>query len=81
MARPFAKLRVALYEQDITQKYLARKLLLSQSWISQKMQGKVSWTLEEMYTLIELVKWPTDHMHELFPRGGISDTTAKAKEG
>lgn len=76
MIRKFRVLRGQMAAEGLTQADVARKLLVSPDTISNKMRGIYSWTLEEMYALMDLLDWPYDRMHELFPRGGISTKTA-----
>ena len=70
MARPHAKLRGALAAADVDQQYLARKLLLSTKCVSQRMTGKHPWTVDEVYTIMDLLRIPYDQMAVYFPPKG-----------
>lgn len=70
MPRPFSTLRGQLVAHDLQQSDLARKLLISSRSATRKLCGHSAWTLDEMYTLMDLLQWPYDKMHELFPRNG-----------
>ena len=56
----------------ITQGDLARKFNLSQASISHRFSGKVSWTVDEMYQLMDICQAADEELHVYFPRGGIS---------
>lgn len=68
--QPFSKLRGKLSENDIDQKYLAKKLGLSENTVSYRMTGRFPWTLEEMYSVMDLIREPHELLHEYFPKGG-----------
>jgi transcriptional regulator with XRE-family HTH domain len=72
MIRKFRVLRGQMAAEGLTQADVARKLLVSPDTISNKMRGIYSWTLDEMYTLMDIINWPYDRMHELFPKDGIA---------
>lgn len=68
--KPHAKLRGAMIAADIDQKYLARKLLLSTKCVSQRMTGKHPWTMDEVYTIMDLLRLPHDQLAVYFPPKG-----------
>lgn len=71
MSRKFTRLQAELNAADLDRPYLARLLKRgSRSYVDQRMSGRAGWTLEEMYTLMDLLHWPYDRMHELFPKDG-----------
>lgn len=71
MSRPFQKLRLLMYEYDVSQEALARKLRVSVHTVSSRLNGHSEWTLAEMYSILTLFGWPESEMHVLFPyRGG-----------
>lgn len=70
MARPHAKLRGAMIAADIDESYLARKLLRGTTYISQRMVGKKPWAMDEVYTIMDLLKIPYDQMAAYFPPKG-----------
>lgn len=76
MSRPFQKLRLLMYEYDVSQEALARKLRVSVHTASSRLNGHSEWTLAEMYTILALFGWPESEMHVLFPyRGGNKEET------
>lgn len=70
MARPHAKLRGAMVAADIDEGYLARKLLRGTTYISHRMTGKKPWAMDEVYTIMDLLKIPYDQMAAYFPPKG-----------
>lgn len=76
MSRPFQKLRLLMYEYDVSQEALARKLRVSVHTVSSRLNGHSEWTLAEMYTILALFGWSESEMHVLFPcRGGNEEET------
>jgi hypothetical protein len=74
--RKFRRLQAELLAIGIDRPYLARLLKRrSRSFVDERMAGRVAWTLNEMYQLMDLLHWPYDRMHELFPRDGIAAKT------
>lgn len=72
MAKPHAKLRGALIAADIDGAYLARKLLRGRTYISNRMTGKESWTIDECYKILDLIGAPHSALAEYFPPRGIA---------
>ena len=72
MAKRHANLRGALVAADITEKYLARKLLRGVTYVSHRMSGKEPWALDECYQILDLLHIPHDQLHIYFPPGGVS---------
>lgn len=66
----FKKLRGKLKEMDIDQKYLAKFFDLSQASISHRLTNHISWTLDEMYAVMDLILEPYELLNEYFPKGG-----------
>lgn len=79
MSRPFQRLRCLMYEHDVSQVELARKLRLSVHTVSSKMNGHSQWTLEEMYEILTMFGWPESEMYVLFPRGGRNEEGTKCR--
>lgn len=62
-----------LKQLGINQADLAKKFNLSQASISHRFSGKVSWTLDEMYRLMDICQADPEELHIYFPRnGGLS---------
>ncbi len=75
MAKKFQLLRRLLHDLDIDQTYLAEIMGYSTTYISNRFLGKYAWTLDDQYKLMEIVNWPAERMHELFPKGGVGEAT------
>ena len=68
MARVFYyKLKGALTMAGYTGGEAARKLLISPSAFSQKLNGHSAWTLDEIYTLMDIIGENYSRIPELFP--------------
>ncbi len=67
MAKPFYKLRFALGEADINQMYLSKMLDRSTGYISARMTGKESWTIEDAYKILKILGEPVESLTEYFP--------------
>lgn len=68
MPKLYARLRGEMVARDIDQAYLARKLLIGRSSVAERLRARYPWTIDEMYQVMDLICWPYDKMHELFPR-------------
>lgn len=70
MARPFAKLRSLMVENDDTQDDLARLLLIDRSGISSRMNNRAEWKIGEMYAIMNRYHLPHDLLNQVFPMNG-----------
>jgi len=70
MARPYSKLRSLMLENDITQADLCEIMHRSKRYITLRFTAQYSWPQNEMYFLMDLLNYPYDKMHELFPKEG-----------
>jgi len=70
MARPFAKLRGLLMQNDIDQRYLCELMKKSQTYITNRFTARQDWTQKDQYFFMDLLNYPYDQMHELFPKEG-----------
>ena len=69
--RRFARLRGELSAHGVSREDLAHLLKHNnRGYVDQRFQGKSSWSLDEMYLLMDLLGWPVERMNELFPRDG-----------
>jgi hypothetical protein len=69
----FRRLQAELMALGIDRPYLARLMKhRNRDCIDQRMAGNVQWSLCEMYALMDLIHWPYDRMHELFPKDGVA---------
>ena len=80
--RKFRRLQAELAAADLDRPYLARLLgYTSRAYIDKRMCGLVEWSLSDMYALMDLLRWPYDRMHELFPKDGIAAGAEEPTEG
>ena len=61
-----------LKQLGINQGDLAKRFNLSQASISHRFSGRVPWTVDEMYQLLDICQATPEELHVYFPRGGIS---------
>lgn len=74
MARPYAKLRSLMIEQDLRIKDLANELGFDDtSVISHRLNHMTPWKVTEMYKILDLLGVPPEQMHVVFPRGGQNE--------
>jgi predicted RNA-binding Zn-ribbon protein involved in translation (DUF1610 family) len=75
--RKFARLRGELSARGITREELAHLLKhSSRGYVDLRFAGTCSWSLDEMYFLMDYLGWPVEKMHELFPRDGYDNPDA-----
>jgi hypothetical protein len=73
MARPYAKLRAALFERELTQTDVARLLGRDARYVSVRMCGHSPWGQDEMYKLLSALSAPAEQMHVYFPPNGQNE--------
>lgn len=73
MAKPFSRLRKAMKNVDADAYVLARKLRVSTTTISKKLNGHTQWKLDEMYVVLDLLGKPVKDLHLYFPPGGQNE--------
>lgn len=79
MAAKFYKaLRWELYQRDIDVKYLARKLLRSESYVRARLKGDAPWELDECYQMMDLCRVPYERFGEMFPPEDVKAAAAQA---
>lgn len=66
MAKPFSRLRFMLAENDIDNKFLADRLGKQPRYVSDRMTGKRSWTIEEAVLICDLCHIPLAKLPEYF---------------
>lgn len=71
MPKPFYRLRFELRERDIDQIALAEKLHRGDSYISDRMNGKGSWSLWEAFEMMRLLDVPLEQIADYFPPGDV----------
>lgn len=75
MAKPYSKLRHALDDADISREDIACKLKCSRAYVDQRFRCEHSWTIDNAYTILDLLKIPHSEMAEYFPNERINRRT------
>ena len=73
MARLFSRLRKVMVNVDADAYVLARKLGVSKTTISKKLNGHTQWKLDEMYAVLDLLGRSTSDLPALFPPSGQNE--------
>ena len=73
MARPYKLLRDKLRSCEITQEMLAEELRVGTDTISRKINAHFPWTVDQMYTILDLIGEKPESMHKYFPRNGQNE--------
>lgn len=73
--RLFPYLRMQMAAQDVSSRYLARELRLSESQMSNLLAGKCVWTLDKMWAVMDLLSLPPEDLGKCFPAGGKQKVT------
>ena len=68
--RFYRKLRGLMAEYGDTQKDLGDALKVSSRSISDRMTGRIQWSSDEMYAIMDRYDVPYDLLHEVFPNYG-----------
>lgn len=68
MAKPFRRLKVLMFEQDIDQKYLCGHMKKSQTYITNRMSGKQPFSMDDVYMLCDILKIQPNQIPDYFPR-------------
>ena len=71
MAKPYRMLRHAMDAADRTRDDLSRALGRSATYISQRFQGMRSWTLDDIYIILDMLNVPASEMAVYFPNEKI----------
>ncbi len=68
--KPYSKLRGRMAEMDIPNYALANFLNVSTAYVSSRMTNRYSWTIEEVYKIMDLLMIPQEELFEYFPKDG-----------
>ena len=69
----FRKLKTLMFDQEVDQTYIAEKAGKSIGYISNRFQGKLPFSMDDVYTIIEILEIPQEEALTYFPKGGISE--------
>lgn len=70
MTRRYSYLSGRLRQLELTQADVAKKLGVGQPAISSRFNGRVPWTSDEMYKILDLCRARPEELHLYFPRDG-----------
>ncbi len=65
--RPYSKLRGKMTEMDITGEMLANYLNVSKTYISNRLNHKLSWNIDEIYIVMDYLQIPREEIFDYFP--------------
>lgn len=70
--RKFKYLKDLMYEQEVTQEMLAKRLKRSQSYVISRMIARQSFEIDEVYSICDYLGIPYAEIPRYFPRGGVA---------
>ena len=70
--KPYAKLRGKMAEMEVTGEALSNFLGKNRGYVSQRMSKNISWSIDEVYKILDFLKIPREEIFTYFPpNGGI----------
>ena len=80
--KPYAKLRGRMAELEITGEALANYLGRCKAHVSTRMNLRYSWTVDEVYKILDFLEIPVEEIFTYFPpNGGLPQKEVKKKCG
>lgn len=67
----FGKLKGRIAENEMDQRCIREAIGKSQTYVTQRMTGRKPWTMDDVYTLCDLLSIPTSDIPVFFPREGV----------
>lgn len=64
----FKRLKIAMYARDMTQELLCKKLKKSQTYLTSRFNGSLPFTIEDIYSICDLLMIPLAEVEDYFPR-------------
>lgn len=74
--RKFKALKDLMYEQEVTQEMIAKKIGRSQSYVISRMIARQPFEMDEVYTICDYLGIPYTEIPRYFPRGGVGQLKA-----
>ena len=71
----YSYLRERLKRLDITLSDVGQQISKPAGSVSARLNGRIQWSLDEMYLIMDLIDEPIEHLSDVFPRGGINELT------
>lgn len=68
----FKELRAAIMLNGYKQSEIAKKIGMTVSTFSLRMTAKMPFTLNEAYSIADILHIPEEELHTYFPRDGVS---------
>ena len=68
--RRYERLRKKMREEGITGNDLARWMRMNPNSISARMTGRVSWSLQDAYQILDYLSIPREELYDYFPPDG-----------
>lgn len=66
-ARPFAELRMAMSKYGVNQRDLAKIVNREETYISSRMNCKISWSLKDIQLICDYMEIPEGEIYKYFP--------------
>lgn len=70
--KPYSYIRGALRQYDIDQQYIAEQLGRSRTYVSNRLSGRGTFTLDEAYQIMRMCGVPHSDIYKAFPPGGTA---------
>lgn len=74
MIRTFWKLKTLLFEKEITQHEICKKIKKSKTYLTDRMMARRPFELDVVYQICDFLDIPYNEIPSYFPPGGISGT-------
>ena len=68
MLKKYTRLKVAMIEHDIDENHLNRMLNRGHAYVSNKLNDRASWRLDDVYKICDILHIPYDEIHLYFPK-------------
>lgn len=68
MLKKYTRLKVAMIEKDLDEKHINRMLDRGCSYMTNKMNDRSAWRLDDVYKICDILHIPYDEIHLYFPK-------------
>lgn len=68
--KPYAKLRGKMAEMEVTGEALANFLNRSAAYVSSRLSKNISWSIDEVYKILDFLEIPMEEIFTYFPPNG-----------
>lgn len=68
--KPYAKLRGKMAEMEVTGEALANFLNRSTAYVSIRLSKNISWSIDEVYKILDFLEIPMEEIFTYFPPNG-----------